>query len=135
MQLTPSQIGQITELKCQTYLIEHGFNVLLPIGNYLRYDLVIEKDSKFYRIQCKHATELETGFRVRTHYDKRDNGKVVKEKYSEEDVDYFMTEHKGKFYLFPPFGTHETTFWTVATKSVTQKKAQDFLAEDILSQL
>ena len=135
MQLTPSQIGQITELKCQTYLIEYGFNVLLPIGNYLRYDLVIEKDSKFYRIQCKHATELETGFRVRTHYDKRDNGKVVKEKYSEEDVDYFMTEHKGKFYLFPPFGTHETTFWTVATKSATQKKAQDFLAEDILSQL
>ena len=135
MQLTPSQIGQITELKCQTYLIEHGFDVLLPIGNYLRYDLVIEKDSKFYRIQCKHATELETGFRVRTHYDKRDNGKVVKEKYSEEDVDYFMTEHKGKFYLFPPFGTHETTFWTVATRSATQKKAQDFLAEDILSQL
>ena len=135
MQLTPSQIGQITELKCQTYLIEHGFNVLLPIGNYLRYDLVIEKDSKFYRIQCKHATELETGFRVRTHYDKRDSGKVVKEKYSEEDVDYFMTEHKGKFYLFPPFGTHETTFWTVATRSATQKKAQDFLAEDILSQL
>ena len=135
MQLTPSQVGQITELKCQTYLIEHGFNVLLPIGNYLKYDLVIEKDSKFYRIQCKHATELETGFRVRTHYDKRDSGKVVKEKYSEEDVDYFMTEHKGKFYLFPPFGTHETTFWTVATRSATQKKAQDFLAEDILSQL
>ena len=46
-----------------------------------------------------------------------------------------MTEHKGKFYLFPPFGTHETTFWTVATRSATQKKAQDFLAEDILSQL
>ena len=135
MQLTPSQIGQITELKCQTYLIEHGFNVLLPIGNYLRYDLVIEKDSKFYRIQCKHATELETGFRVRTRYDKRNNGKVIKETYSTEDIDYFMTEHKGKFYLFPPFGTNETTFWTVATRLSTQKKAKDFLAEDILSQL
>ena len=63
------------------------------------------------------------------------NGKVYKETYTAEDIDYFMTEHKGKFYLFPPFGTNETTFWTVPTRSVVQKKAQDFLAEDILLQL
>ena len=135
MELNPSQIGQITELKCQTYLIEHGWNVLIPIGNYLKYDLVIEKDGKFYRVQCKHATELETGFRVRTRYDKRENGRVVKETYSNKDIEYFMTEHKGKYYLFPPFGTHETVFWTVPTKRSTQKVAKDFLAEDILSQL
>ena len=135
MELNPSQIGQITELKCQTYLIEHGWNVLLPIGNYLKYDLVIEKNNKFYRIQCKHAIELETGFRVRTRYDKRDNGKVYKEVYTTEDVDYIMTEHKGKYYLFPPFGTHETTFWTVPTRLSTQRVAKDFLAEDILTQL
>ena len=135
MNLNPSQIGQITELKCQTFLIENGFNVLLPIGNYLKYDLAIEKNGKFYKIQCKHATELETGFRVRTRYDKRDNGKVVKETYTKEDIDFFMTEHKGKFYLFPPFGTNETTFWTVPTRLSTQKVAKDFLAEDILFNL
>jgi hypothetical protein len=135
LELSPSQIGQITELKCQTYLIEQGFNVLIPIGNYIKYDLVIEKDNKFYRIQCKHATELETGFKVKTRHDKRNNGKVVKVTYSTDDIDYFMTEYKGKFYLFPPFGTTETTFWTVPTRLSTQKKAKDFLAEDILSQL
>ena len=135
MNLNPSQIGQITELRCQTFLIEHGFNVLLPIGNYLKYDLVVEKNGKFYKIQCKHATELETGFRVRTRYDKRDNGKVVKETYTKDDIDFFMTEHKGKFYLFPPFGTNETTFWTVPTRLSTQKVAKDFLAEDILFNL
>ena len=135
MNLNPSQIGQITELKCQTFLIENDFNVLLPIGNYLKYDLVIEKNGKFYKIQCKHATELETGFRVRTRYDKRDNGKVIKETYTKEDIDFFMTEHKGKFYLFPPFGTNETTFWTVPTRLSTQKVAKDFLAEDILFNL
>ena len=135
MDLNPSQIGQITELKCQTFLIENGFNVLLPIGNYLKYDLAIEKNGIFYRIQCKHATELETGFRVRTRYDKRDNGKVMKETYTKEDIDFFMTEHKGKFYLFPPFGTNETTFWTVPTRLSTQKIAKDFLAEDILFNL
>ena len=42
--LNPSQIGLITEYQCQLFLIEHGFNVLVPIGNYQKYDLVIEKD-------------------------------------------------------------------------------------------
>ena len=55
--------------------------------------------------------------------------------YTKEDIDFFMTEHKGKFYMFPPFGTNETTFWTVPTRLSTQKVAKDFLAEDILSQL
>lgn len=136
MELNPSQIGQITELKCQTWLIEHGWNVLLPIGNYQKYDLVIERNNKFYRIQCKHATELEAGFIVRTKYDKRVNGKVVKENYSENDIDYFMTEFKGKYYLFPPFGTQETRFWIVPSRlKNVSKVAQDFNAEDVLLNL
>jgi hypothetical protein len=136
MELNPSQIGQITELKCQTWLLEHGWNVLLPVGNYLKYDLVIEKDNKFYRIQCKHATELETGFLVRTRYDRRTDGKVIKETYTTMDIDYFMTEFKGKYYLFPPFGTNETKFWTVPLKQNHMCKiAQNFYAEDILATL
>ena len=136
MELNPSQVGQITELKCQAWLIEQGWNVLLPVGNYLKYDLVIERNNKFYRIQCKHATELDTGFRVRTRYDKRVNGNVIKESYSINDIDYFMTEFKGKYYLFPPFGTAETRFWTVPPKQNSICKiAQDFYAEDILQNL
>lgn len=135
MELNPSQIGQITELQCEQFLISQGWNVLLPIGNYQKYDIVIEKNQKFYRIQCKHATELETGFRVRTRYDKRVEGKVKKETYSEEDIDFFMTEFKGKFYMFPPFGTNETTFWTVPSRLTTSKIAQNFYAEDILQKL
>lgn len=135
MELNPSQIGQITELQCQQFLISQGWNVLVPIGNYLKYDLVIEKNQRFYRIQCKHATKLETGFRVRTRYDKRDNGSVKKEVYTIEDIDYFMTEYKGKYYLFPPFETSETTFWTVPPRQKTCKIAQNFYAEDILAKL
>ena len=116
MELNPSQVGQITELKCQAWLIEQGWNVLLPVGNYLKYDLVIERNNKFYRIQCKHATELDTGFRVRTRYDRRINGNVIKESYSINYIDYFMTEFKGKYYLFPPFVTAETRYWTVLPK-------------------
>lgn len=135
MILNPSQIGDITELKCQAYLIENGWNVLVPIGNHQKYDLVIEKNGKFYKIQVKHAMPEETGFMVRTKYEVRNSGKIKKVTYSANDVDYFMTECYGKFYLFPVFGTTETRFWTVPTKLSTQKKAQDFKAEDILLQL
>ena len=134
--LNPSQIGDITELKCQVYLIEHGWNVLTPVGNHQKYDLVTEKNGKFYKIQVKHAMPVEeTGFLVRTKYEVRENGKTKKLTYSAEDVDYFMTEFNGKFYMFPVFGTVETRFWTVGTKLSTQKQAKDFKAEDILSTL
>ena len=135
-QLNPSQVGDITELKCQVFLIEQGWNVLIPIGNHQKYDLVIEKNGKFYKIQVKHAMAIEeVGFLVRTKYEVRENGGVRKKTYSAEDVDYFMTEFNNKFYMFPVFGTTETKFWTVATKLSTQKQAKDFKAEDILSQL
>lgn len=134
--LNPSQVGDITELKCQAYLIEQGWNVLVPIGNHQKYDLVIEKNGQFYKIQVKHAKAIEeTGFIVRTKYEVRDNGKIKKMTYSAGDIDYFMTEFNNKFYMFPVFGTVETRFWTVATKSSTQKQAKDFKAEDILFKL
>lgn len=135
MELNPSQIGQITELKCQQFLIEHDWNILLPIGNYLKYDLVIEKNNHFYRIQCKHAMEVENGFLVRTKYEKRLSGKVIKKAYQKEDIDFIMTEFKNKFYLFPPFGTIEVKFWTVPAKNKNSKIAKNFFAEDILKQL
>lgn len=115
-------------------MIEQGWNVLVPIGNHQKYDLVIEKNNKFYRIQVKHAMAVDDiGFLVRTKYEVRENGKVKKKTYTVEDVDYFMTEFKNKFYMFPVFGTVETKFWTVGTRLSTQRQAKDFKAEDILS--
>lgn len=134
-EINPSQIGLSTELKCQSFLIEQGWNVLVPLGNYQKYDIVIERDNKFYRIQIKHAMEQETGFLVRTKYEVRDNGKTKKQAYQEGDIDYFMTEFKGKYYLFPIFGTTETRFWTVPPRLSNCKVAQDFLAEGVLKSL
>ena len=133
-ELNPSKIGMITEYKCMIFLIEQGWNVLVPQGNYTKYDLVIEKDRKFYRIQCKHAAANETGFVVSTKYYIRQTKQ--KQRYTEDDCDYFMTEFSGKFYLFPIFGTVETKFWTVPPKrNCNCKMAQDFLAENVLQTL
>lgn len=34
-------------------LLQTGAAVLKPMGDNLRYDLVIDRDGKFYRVQCK----------------------------------------------------------------------------------
>lgn len=132
-ELNPSQIGLITELKCMTYLLEKGYNVLLPQGNYTKYDLVIEKNNKFYRIQCKHAIPDDNSFRVRTWYGIR--GTSVKQKYTENDCDYFMTEYNNQFYIFPIFGTTESKFWFSKQLHKNQNSAFDYEAESILSKL
>lgn len=132
--LNPSQIGLITEYKCRTYLLEKGFTVLIPEGNYTKYDLVIEKNNHFYRIQCKHAIPDVDSFRVRTRYEIRRSS--IKQRYTDKDCDYFMTEYQNEFYIFPIFGTTETKFWFRPTnKANTSKLAKDYLAEIILNQL
>lgn len=139
-EFNPSIIGLATELKCQLYLIEQGFNVLIPMGNHQKYDIVVEKNGKFTRIQVKHATEKDEGksFLVKTRYDVRDtskNQRVRHESYTEEDCDYFMTEFNGIYYIFPVFGTVATKFWLSKTVLKTQKKAEDYLAEKVLQEL
>lgn len=139
-ELNPSIIGLATELKCQLYLIEQGFNILIPMGNHQKYDIVVEKNGKFTRIQVKHATEKDDGrsFVVKTRYDVRDISKsqrIRKESYTKEDCDYFMTEFNNVFYIFPVFGTTETKFWLSKTISKTQKKAEDYIAEKVLQEL
>ena len=136
----PSQLGLETELKCQHFLIEQGFDILIPLGNYLKYDLVIVKDNKFYKIQVKHAHQKEgdnNSFYVSTKYDKRDNGRVIKQAYQQGDVDYFLTEFDGQFYMFPIFGTIETRFWLMHTgpNIASKKYAENYIAKNILSTL
>ena len=35
------------------YFAENGYSVLIPMGDYQKYDLVVEKEDQFFRIQCK----------------------------------------------------------------------------------
>lgn len=141
IELNPSIIGLTTELKCQLYLIENGYNILVPIGNYQKYDIVVEKNGKFIRIQVKHASEQDEGksFLVSTKYEVRDVTKTQrtrKEKYTKEDCDYFMTEFNNNFYIFPIFGTTETKFWLLdEVRNKNQKRSKDYLAEKVLQEL
>lgn len=47
------QKGEVSEAVILAEFMKLGYVVLLPFGDNQPYDLVVEKDGKFYRIQCK----------------------------------------------------------------------------------
>lgn len=49
----PNHIGAISQAKIMAALVETGKVVLVPYVNVRPYDLVVEDDGKFLRVQCK----------------------------------------------------------------------------------
>lgn len=49
------QIGDISEAMVAAVLLRSGRVILKPIGDNQRYDLVIDNNGKFLRVQCKTA--------------------------------------------------------------------------------
>ena len=51
----PKQVGEISEAIVTARLLKLGFNLLKPVGDSLRYDLMIDFDGAYYRVQVKTA--------------------------------------------------------------------------------
>ena len=96
--------GALTELKCQMFLIEHDFIVSKPILDNARYDLILDYNNKLYRIQIKTSAwkdESHTAF-VFNGYSQHSIGNGNKRmKYTNKEIDFFMTEKEDIFYLYP----------------------------------
>lgn len=59
--LNPTQIGDISEAIVRARFIQNGYIVLMPLNSGLRYDIVVEKDGIFKRVQIKTGRVLDTG--------------------------------------------------------------------------
>ena len=57
--LSSRQVGAVGVARVTGALLRCGFNVLAPMEDFSGYDLVAEKDGKFYRIQVKTAQVVE----------------------------------------------------------------------------
>ena len=65
MKLTSRQVGAVGVARVTGALLRCGYNVLTPFEDFAGYDVVAEKEGKFYRIQVKTAQAVEPG---RTRY-------------------------------------------------------------------
>ena len=65
MKLTSRQVGAVGVARVTGALLRCGYSVLLPYEDFAGYDVVAEKNGKFYRIQVKTAQAVEPG---RTRY-------------------------------------------------------------------
>lgn len=101
--LNSKQIGNITELECMLAFIKMGYNVLTPYGDCERYDFVVDKDNKFYKIQSKTSSSDDGGasFKFSCRSCNRKDGGIVHHNYTKEEIDYFITTFNGKVYLIP----------------------------------
>ncbi len=82
--------GDVSAAIILAALVKCGFTVLTPWGDKNRYDLVVDQNGKFTRIQCKTACMANGCVSFRTYSVTTKNGKPVTTSYTADEVDLFM---------------------------------------------
>ena len=100
----PKDIGDRSQLAIMYGLRGLGYHVLVPFGENLRYDLVIDDGLRLGRVQCKTG-RLRKGsivFHTQSTYGHHPNPKILKRDYIGE-IDYFgvFCPDTGGIYLVP----------------------------------
>ena len=96
--------GALTEQKCFIKCIEMGCVVSKPLFANARYDFILDVNGKLYRIQVKTSrwVDTEKSSFIFNGYSQHCTGNGNKRmKYTNQEIDYFMTEQEGIFYLYP----------------------------------
>jgi len=90
--------GILGELEFALYLIKKGYTVLQPMNPNSSYDLVIEKDGNFLRIQVKYLTPRNGLLRIEMDRPKRNTAS-----YRDRGIDAFGVYNptNNKCYLIP----------------------------------
>ena len=95
--------GQLTEQKCFVKCLEAGYTISKPLFDNARYDFILDTGSKLLRIQVKSSAWNEDhsafSFNGYSQHSTGDGNKRMK--YTNKEIDYFMTEKNGIFYLYP----------------------------------
>ena len=93
--------GLTTELACQLYFTQLGYNVSVPLGEDCRYDMIVDFGNKLKRIQVKycHENKNKTGIQFSTVSTRSNSNEVIQRKYTNDEVDYYATFYNGKCYL------------------------------------
>jgi hypothetical protein len=101
--MTPKERGNRTEGAVMAALIKAGKTVLLPIGENLRYDLVIDEGGRFVRVQCKTAHFAKNGdvLVFKAHSSHSHRGKGIRNYVGSADVFGVYSPDLDKIFLVP----------------------------------
>ena len=133
-------LGRLTEAKSLAYLTSLGYIVSLPFGGQARYDLLVDVNGKIIKIQVK-SSQYENGcivfYTCNSHYIQ---GHHVHTTYTENDIDYFMTEYNEQYYLVPvtECGKQKKLRIEIPKSGASTKNinwAKDYLAQEVLKSL
>lgn len=97
--------GDIGVAMAIAYYTKAGYVVCVPFSDNARYDIIVEKDSIFFRVQCKTTRHLEKGsyvVQLRTSGGNQ-SWKGTSKKITADEVDLlFVYSFDGLWWEFPP---------------------------------
>lgn len=95
--------GAITEQKCFLKCIEKGWIVSKPLFDNARYDFIADTGKQLLRIQIKTSSwnEDHSAFSFNGYSQHSIGNGNKRMKYTNKEIDYFMTEKDNIFYLYP----------------------------------
>ena len=96
-------VGQLTQQKCFIKCLEEGYLISKPLFDIARYDFILDTGNKLLKIQVKSSAwnEDHTAFTFNGYSQHATGSGNKRMKYTNKEIDYFMTEKDGKFYLYP----------------------------------
>lgn len=131
--------GLTTELQCQTYFIQLGYVVSVPLGPQ-RYDFILDTGKELLKIQVKSCSNSDPAvleFSTKSvHYNKTNGYYSVD--YKENEIDYFCTFFDNECYLIPfsEIGSSSKKLRLLPTKNGQVKNicfAKDYIAKEVLN--
>lgn len=96
--------GNLAELMISAELARQGWKIAFPFGENWDYDLIIEHDGVFSRVQVKHVMSSEDKIEIPCKSVSVTNGKATNiKKYTSSDIDVLAAydARTGKCYFIP----------------------------------
>lgn len=99
--MNPKLLGEKSEARIIAALLHHDLRVLKPFGDSQRYDLVIDHDGRFVRVQCKTGRIIRGAIEFPTCSSYRHRGLGVKDYRGQADLFAVYCPDNGTTYLVP----------------------------------
>lgn len=101
--VSPKEKGEITEQIVITEFMKKGYTILRPIGDNKRYDIVIENNNIFQRIQIKTGFFINGCVKFNTSSNRSNTKKNTSTPYTNNDIELFAVYcyETNKVYILP----------------------------------